>query len=47
MTLNLHVELFPKIWRKRKINLLFNYEHENKNTFFSNNKTKFNLKPKT
>ena len=35
------------IWMKQKMNLFYKYEHKNKFNFFSHNKLKINLEPRT
>ena len=47
MNKNLYETFSLNIWKKLKTNLFYEHEHKNKINFFSHNKLKYNLEPKT
>ena len=47
VNLNLKIIILLNIWMKQKLNVFYKFEHKNKIKFFSNDKLKFNLEPKS
>ena len=48
MNTKVHVLFLLNIWMKLKLNFVYKHEHKKiKFIFFSNNKLKFNLEPRT